>query len=126
MEQLRIMIYGDFDQHRSLAALLKESAYLTQRNWTVRTTDDFEDLRQQLVEWDPRLTIVAAQGADGFEAAYQARSSRPCNPVFWFSDDRNFALQAHRMECMYFSTTPVTAEKLDRAFDKCCRLGHRL
>ena len=123
---LRILIYAESSGHRELTALLRQTNFLAQREWEVQVTDDFEDLRRLLVEWAPRLTLVDAPGAEGFEAAYQARCARPCNPVFWFSDDRNFALQAHRMECAYFATHPVTAGNLDRAFRKCERMGVRL
>lgn len=124
--QLRILIYGDPSQTKELTGLLGEAPFLAGRTWDVRFTNDTEDLQQQLVEWDPRVTIVSAPGAGGLEAAYQARATRPCNPVFWFSDDRNFAMQAHRMECMYFSIHPITAEKLNRAFAKCGHMGLRI
>lgn len=43
--------------------------------------------------------------------------------VFWFSDDCNFSIHSHRLDCAYFAKKPLTFEMLDKAFYRCKSLG---
>jgi len=79
-----------------------------------------------LVDWEPTLMIALADGAEGMECAYRSRERRPCLPVFWFSDDREFGMQSYRLNCAYFSTKPITEDKLNHAIQRCQHLGIQL
>ena len=89
----------------------------------VSCIDDLEELTEALVDQEPTLLIVTADGAEGMEAVYRARERRPCIPVFWFSDDKDFGVLSYRLNCAYFSTKPITAEKMTSAVQRCKRLG---
>ena len=88
-----------------------------------RCVNDLEEFEQALAVWMPSLVIVLADGAAGLESVYRSRLRRPCLPVFWFSDDREFGMQAYRLDCAYFSTKPVTPEKMSSAIRRCEHIG---
>lgn len=88
-----------------------------------RHVEDLEEFEKMLATWIPSLVIVLANGAAGMESVYRSRQRRPSLPVFWFSDDREFGMQSHRLECAYFSTKPVTPEKITYALKRCARVG---
>ena len=85
--------------------------------------EDLEQLEKSLVDWNPSLLFVLADSAVGMESVYRAKGRRPNLPVFWFSDDELFGVQSYRLDCAYFSTKPVTEEKLLSALRRCERLG---
>lgn len=88
-----------------------------------RHVNDIEEFEEVLVNWMPSLIIVLADGATGMESVYRSRQRRPSLPVFWFSDDREFGMQSYRLDCAYFSTKPVTAEKIAHAIKRCEHIG---
>lgn len=88
-----------------------------------RHIDDMEEFEKILATWFPTLVIVLADGAAGMESVYRSRQRRPSLPVLWFSDDREFGMQSYRLECAYFSTKPVTPEKLTCALRRCDHVG---
>lgn len=114
-QQARILYFGTEPECRDVHGLLE--------NDTATSTDDPEVFDRLLVEWDPHLVLILADGAAGMECVYRSRERRPCIPVFWFSDDPQFSLQSYRLDCAYFSVKPVTREKLDNAFLRCRRMG---
>ena len=75
-------------------------------------------VEEKLVDWEPTLVIVLADGAKGFECVFRTKACRPSLSVFWFSDDREFGMQSYRMDCAYFSTKPVTSEKIAHAIHR--------
>ena len=85
--------------------------------------DDFEELTVNLVNCSPDLVIVLQNGAKGMEGVYRARQYGADLPVFWFSDDKDFAIQSYRLKCTYFSPKPLTPQKLTLAFDRLKKLN---
>lgn len=120
-ERFRTLIYGHAQECQAVAALLRTCPVFTHHDYS--HADTHEDFHIQLVEWEPNLTIVIQDGAAGMEGVYLVNRVRPGVPVFWFSDDQNFSMQSHRLECIYFSTKPVTAAKISRAVRQCGNLG---
>lgn len=118
----RILLFGDERSCQEALPPIKEAMGETVQ---ILYLDDLEILTTKLVDWDPSLVIVVANGAEGMECAYRSHERRPCIPVFWFSDDPQFSLQSYRLDCAYFSVKPVTGEKLDSAFQRCTRMGIR-
>ena len=88
-----------------------------------RHVNDIEEFERVLVNWMPSLIVVLADGAAGMESVYRSRQRRPSLPVFWFSDDREFGMQSYRLDCAYFSTKPVTPEKMACAMKRCDHIG---
>lgn len=82
-----------------------------------------EALQQALVQAQPSLLIVLSDGAEGMECVCRCRDRKPNLPIFWFSNDRGFAVQSYRFNCAYFSTKPVTSEKLSSALRRCQHTG---
>lgn len=122
----RVLIYGNAQEYRDAFKLLNANPPFAGTNFEYTHVASHDDFRVQLVERDPALAIVLADGVAGMEGVYLVRESRPATAVFWFSDDRDFCMQSHRLECAYFSTKPLTAEKIRKAFYQCAHLGIRL
>lgn len=118
----RILLFGDAPSCQKALSGIQEAMGDDAK---VNCVENLEEMTAVLVDWDPTLIIVVADGAEGMECVYRARERRPCLPVFWFSDDRDFSVISYRLECAYFSTKPPTAEKLQNALQRCRRLGIR-
>lgn len=116
---IRILLFGDAKSCQEVLSSVEEAMGETV---TVCCLNNIETMTVEMVDWDPSLIIVAADGAEGMECVYRARERRPRLPVFWFSDDRDFSVQSYRLECAYFSTKPVTADKIRSAMERCARL----
>lgn len=98
------------------AFLMVKSLMLHNLKYTI--VDDYENIHQSLVDSGADVAVVVENGAGGMEAVYRIKESGSNIPVFWFSDDRDFAVQSYRLGCAYFSAKPVTAEKIQKAFTR--------
>lgn len=78
-----------------------------------------EELTPSLCRHAFDAVLILMDGADGMEGAIAARRQQPALPLAWFSDDRNFAPQAYRLNAAYFAPKPLTAEKLRVALARC-------
>lgn len=123
--KIRTLMFGKAQECQSAAEVLKTMQSLSGFAHEHHHVADLEEYEQALAEWDPTLLIVLAEGAEGMECVYRSRERRPLLPVFWFSNDREFGMQSYRLNCAYFSTKPVSHEKLTRAFQRCRHLGIR-
>ena len=121
--QVSIAVFGPDEECRAvrqhLIAFAEEKGFALQ----VRLVNDIDELRFYIVEDQPDLVITLADGTLGMEAVYLVRKIADDLPVFWFSDDKGFGMQSHRLECEYFSVKPVTREKLQAAFRGCSHKG---
>ena len=63
--------------------------------------------------------FVAMGNAAGMEAVIALRNADRRLPVAWFSNDRDFAAQAYRLNINYFAVTPLSDEKISQALRKC-------
>ncbi|MBQ3100735.1 MAG: hypothetical protein IJC50_07075 [Clostridia bacterium] len=81
----------------------------------MKTLNEMESI---LVNQTIDLIVVFADGAEGMESVYLCRRMLHDIPVCWFSDDNDFGMQSHRLECIYFATKPMTEEKLNRALTR--------
>ena len=122
-KRIRTLIFGDACECRAAAQMLQDTPLLSELQHESCHLDDLEELEQHLAQWQPTLVVVLANGAKGMECVYRSRERRPNLPVFWFSDDQAFGVQSYRLECAYFSTKPVSTEKLHRAILRCQHMG---
>ena len=122
-KQFKAVIYGQAHECAAIAEMLRAHPLLAERDHNHCCATSHEDFHMQLVEHSPNLVIVAENGAAGMEGVYLANDIRPIVPVFWFSDDQDFCMQSHRLDCIYFSLKPVTPEKLTKALQHCRHLG---
>lgn len=123
--KIRTLIFGNKQESQAAALLLRSLEPLAEHNHEHFHVDDLEQFDRNLVDWKPTLLMVLADGAEGMECVYRARERRPSLPVFWFSNDRDFGVQSYRLNCAYFSTKPVTEEKMYNAIHRCNRMGIR-
>lgn len=123
-QKLKTLIYGDASECRAADEMLKKMQPAFYRH-ECKYSSEWEDFREQLVQWDPGLVIIIWNGAVGMEGAYLVRNQRPELPIFWFSDDDAFSIQSHRLDCNYFSIKPITPEKFQKAFQRCAHVGTR-
>ena len=122
-KRIKTLIYGERKECSTMIDMLRVHPCFADDHHEYCGVDDYEQFHMQLVDWDPDLVIVKKDGAAGMEGVYLANNQRPMIPVLWFSDDKDFSMQSHRMECVYFSVKPATPEKLDRAIRRCQFLG---
>lgn len=120
----RIVIYGSAGELAHAAQLFQRCVHLSRCD--IRCADSWSGLQQELTQEPPALLVVLADGAAGMEGVFLARQMVPELPVLWFSDDSQFGMQSHRLDCSYFSTKPMTDDKLHRALLHCEKLGIRL
>lgn len=121
--RIKTLIFGDAHECRAAADVMRALELLAGHTHEHYHVDDLEEFERNLVDWEPTLLIVLANGAEGMECVYRSKERRPCLPVFWFSDDREFGIQSYRLDCAYFSTKPVTAEKISHAIHRCNHMG---
>lgn len=120
---IKTLFFGDNTECRGAEMLLRNHRLMMGANHECRYVTTSDEFLELLMEWDPSLVVVLQNGAAGMEGVFQSRSRRPAVPVFWFSDDHDFGMQAYRLNCAYFSTKPVTAEKLDCGVRRCAHMG---
>lgn len=123
MNRIKALIFGDAHEYRAAEEVLKALELLSEHTHEHFHVDDLEEFERNLVDWEPTLLIVLADGAEGMECVYRSRERRPGLPVFWFSDDRDFGIQSYRLDCAYFSTKPVTPDKINHAIHRCNHMG---
>lgn len=122
---IRTLFFGENMECRGAELLLRAQRVLVDARHECKFVTTSDEYGEALLGWDPTLVIVLKDGAAGMEGVYQSRTRRPAIPVFWFSDDHDFGMQAYRLNCAYFSTKPVTAEKLTSAVNRCLHMGIR-
>jgi len=118
-----ILIFGQNQECEDALVLLKQHFKNAKKSFQYTVSAIYDKFYQQIVDADPSIVIVLANGANGMECVYQAKKYDRNMTVFWFSDDQNFSMQSHRLECAYFAGKPLTAEKLEKAFFRCKSLG---
>ena len=122
-QTIKTLIFGAPRECEEVWGILRSAECCAAYRHELCTADDLEDFDAKLVNWEPTLAIVLADGAAGMECVFRSRKRRPCIPVFWFSDDREFGMQSYRLDCAYFSTKPVTPEKIANAIARCKHIG---
>ena len=115
----RTLLYGQQAECLRIIELLRTMGDLMKGESEYTCVDNWDALQTHLVDWNPDLAIMLADGAAGMEGVYLARDSRPGMPVIWFTDDRDFALQSYRMNCDYFAVKPITEEKMRKILRRC-------
>lgn len=110
---MRLLLYGNKEECEKVYEIIKSIVF---QNIEPTIVDDYENIHQSIIDNRTEVAVIVENGAGGMEAVYRIKESG-CNiPVFWFSDDRDFAVQSYRLGCAYFSAKPVTAEKFQKAF----------
>lgn len=121
--KVRMILYGMDTECRDAVDQIKGSDSLASMKYEWYAVESKEALEAAMVEQQPTVIIVLVDGAAGMEGVYMVKSRRPDLPVFWFSDDSDFGILSHRLNCAYFSTKPITSEKIDRAIQRCIHVG---
>ena len=83
----------------------------------IRTTQ--EVLIPALMDDEPSAVFVLMDNAAGMEGVIAIRRIYPELPIAWFSSDRDFAPQAFRLNVEYFTTMPISVDKVEKALKKC-------
>lgn len=112
---MRLLLIGNRQECENTFETIKSLVF---QNIEHSIVDDYELIHQSIIEDETDVAVVVENGAGGMEAVYRIKESGCDIPVFWFSDDRDFAVQSYRLGCAYFSTKPVTAEKFQKAFTR--------
>lgn len=115
---LKILLYGKSEEAESVRNYICNLLIFSNTIADFICVTTWDDMETFLVDSSPDLVVVFADGAEGMEAVYLSRRRKPDSPVCWFSDDHDFGMQSHRLECVYFSAKPITEEKLRRALTR--------
>lgn len=118
------VIYGSKRDFQELTAQIRHAPWAARFRYT--HVDDYDGMRKELAQKPCALVIVAADGAAGMEACIGARKILPKVPLFWFSDDGNFAPQSYRLNCTYFCTKPVSQSRFEKAISRLYETGGSL
>lgn len=121
--KIKALLFGQPHECRAAGETLCDMEALANHSHEYCHANNVEEFETLLVNWMPSLVIVLADGAAGMESVYRSWQRCPALPVFWFSNDRDFSMQSYRLDCAYFSTKPVTAEKLSHAIRRCRHIG---
>ena len=121
--RIKTLMFGNEQECLAAAEVLRALELLSEHMHEHLYVDDLEEFEKSMVDWEPTLLVVLANGAKGMECVYRSRERRPGLPVFWFSDDQDFGVQSYRLNCAYFSTKPVTLEKIKHAIHRCDHFG---
>ena len=121
--KVKALIFGKPEECTAVWETLRSLELCASHDHQLCHVNDIEEFEKYLVEWEPTLAIVLADGAAGMESVYRSRQRRPAIPVFWFSNDREFGMQSYRLDCAYFSTKPVKPEKISHAINRCQHIG---
>ena len=118
-----VFLLGENQECEEVVSFLKRYFESEKKSFQYSASHDYDELYEQIVDASPSLVIVLADGANGMECVYQAKKYDYNMTVFWFSNDRNFSIHSHRLECAYFATKPLTFEILYKAFRRCKSVG---
>ncbi len=121
--QRDIILYGKHQECEEVVALLKINPIFHGKQLNCFCINEQEELQMRLVDGISDLVIILADGAKGMEGVYTVKEYDRDLAVFWFSNDRSFALQSHRLDCAYFAVKPLTNKKLIKAFEHCAYTG---
>ena len=119
----RAVLFGEPEECREAMEIISALPWFAGQKLEFRHTSSRDELFDHLLEWRPALAVILANGANGMEGVYAVKKHLPNIPVFWFSDDHEFGMQSHRLECAYFAVKPLTEEKARRAFQRCAHVG---
>ncbi len=109
---MRVLLCGEKKECEEIRELIKSLYFCVSETVIV---DDYEKIHRYVVDISPAVAIVCDSGAMGMESVHRIKESGDV-PIFWFSDDRGFAVQSYRLGCSYFGVKPVSAESLKKAF----------
>lgn len=121
--RIKLLMFGETVECETTAEIIKALPELSENTCEYFQLNDLEELVEAIVDFEPTLLIVMANGAEGMECVYRTRERSSELPVFWFSDDKAFAVQSYRFNCAYFTTKPVTSDKMSSAIKRCSHIG---
>ena len=113
---MRIVLYGGKEDLETFSEFADTVPELQYRMIEYGFAEDYDSLLNILKSGGIDVIAVLMDGAEGMEGVIASESLAKNVPVIWFSDDKGFGVQAHRLECAYFGTKPITAEKFCNAY----------
>jgi DNA-binding NtrC family response regulator len=123
--KVKTLLFGCPQECETVGKILGTLTEIPEETYEYHHVQDVEEFERALATYMPSLVVVLADGAAGMESVYRSRQRRPSLPVLWFSNDREFGIQSYRLECAYFSTKPVTPEKIISALRRCTHVSIR-
>ena len=112
---MRFLLYGSNPDDMQMTGFIKNVF----SDAEIFVCDNEDDFRESTLHFSPDAAIVALDGANGMEAVIAAKRQCPDISVVWFSDDKDFALQAYRLNVSYFHRKPITQEVINKAVRRC-------
>ena len=106
-----IVLYGTQEDYQNVGLYLK--------NCELQLFTRTETLISAAAKRIPDAVFVTRKSAAGMEGVIAVKKILPEVPVAWFSSDRDFAPQAYRMFTEYFTTIPISQEKIFAALKRC-------
>ena len=108
---MNILIFGSENETDEVIDLIEANDQFLFRKKNYVKATDYDDFLEKL-NADKDVIFVLENGAKGMESAIAAKSLYPKTPVIWFSEDKDFGVQAYRVGAEFFGIKPVTNEHL--------------
>lgn len=115
---MKVLVYGQKNEYEECALLLSALPVLQYRRMEFCHAEDYDSfigLLPEMESEDP--VVILTDGAEGMEGVLAAKRQSPALPVFWFSNDKGFGVQSHRLECTFFAVKPLTEQKMQAAIE---------
>lgn len=115
---MKVLVYGQKNEYEECALLLSALPVLQYRRMEFCHAEDYDSfigLLPEMESEDP--VVILTDGAEGMEGVLAAKRQSPALPVFWFSNDKGFGVQSHRLECTFFAVKPLTEQKVQAAIE---------
>lgn len=115
---MKVLVYGQKNEYEECALLLSALPVLQYRRMEFFHAEDYDSfigLLPEMESEDP--VVILTDGAEGMEGVLAAKRQSPALPVFWFSNDKGFGVQSHRLECTFFAVKPLTEQKMQAAIE---------
>ena len=115
---MKVLVYGHKNEYEECALLLSALPVLQYRRMEFCHAEDYDSfigLLPEMESEDP--VVILTDGAEGMEGVLAAKRQSPALPVFWFSNDKGFGVQSHRLECTFFAVKPLTEQKVQAAIE---------
>ena len=116
---MKVLHYGSKSDYQMIEDMIHHLPSAVKECRDLLQCDDYEDFVSTLTQVRYNVVIVTMNHARGMVGVIAARTHCPNLPVVWFSDDDGFGLQSYRLGCTYFGVLPITAEKMERAIERC-------
>lgn len=117
---MKVLVFGSTIESKDIAFKLDR---ITGKNEYINTYD-IETFPKMILFEKPDMVIVTANGEYGKDCVSIVRGLNRNIPLFWFSNDENYSVEADLFNCTYFAKKPVFSKTLSNAMQNMGTVTH--